>query len=476
MAIVFRVVVVVSFTLLTLFAISFVMAVSIDRSHYVAVAHDAVDGGTLGHSTHLPFAPGTPFFVYNFSDCLTLSMLVLPPRGTTVERALSPLIPAVNAPDGNAPSGYPSSGQCVTLADLMQGQEIPAGYYHRYLHGPWVLMRALLALFSFYVATKLLLLTVCALLAAIAFFAGRAAWLGPPATQPRAFAFVAISAFVAVFYALPVYDRSISFAASDIVLIGFVLFFYLRPPSRLSEGAFASATALFGTLTAIFESFNGATPAGATVLLGVLALDAPQARGAVWRRAFIGMSCFLGALALSFAGKAAAVGIVWGWSEIIEAGGLLAHHAGNVAWDVAPDNAAKLEQFGVNVDAIKSTRTLTTVYALAKVLYFSPLLGLGSLILGVAITAVLPLFLVTMGIWRFRHANEHAARSRELLLFAAAAVMPVWYAVFPSHTIIHAFFMVRPMIWPVALLIGGAVLSATAARSQPSSVAAGHPR
>ena len=31
-------------------------------------------------------------------------------------------------------------------------------------------------------------------------------------------------------------------------------------------------------------------------------------------------------------------------------------------------------------------------------------------------------------------------------------VPPVWYLVFASHTIVHPFFMVRPMVVPLAMV------------------------
>jgi hypothetical protein len=225
----------------------------------------------------------------------------------------------------------------------------------------------------------------------------------------------------------------------------------------LSERSFVTAVALFGALTAIFEFFIGAIPAGAAVLLAMLALDPPAARGILLRRALLGLACFAGAIALAFAAKAAVVAALWGWPEIVDASAVFGRHLGQAGWDIAPDNAARLEAFGVAVETIRSSRVLTTIYALLKIGFFSPLVGLGSTVLGLAVVAVLPLVLAVKGAWSWWHTTDNTVRSRELLLLGAACVMPAWYMVFTTHTIIHAFFMVRPMVWPSALLLGGAV-------------------
>ena len=51
---------------------------------------------------------------------------------------------------------------------------------------------------------------------------------------------------------------------------------------------------------------------------------------------------------------------------------------------------------------------------------------------------------------RTRQSHETAARTRLLVLFASALVMPVWSLVFLNHTLLHAIWMVRPFAWFIA--------------------------
>ena len=444
-------------SLLALYAVSLLTAASVGHGRYVQVVQQAADEGTLAKTTTLPLAPGVARPVYTFNDCLILAMLVLPPRDNVFWHALSPRIPAsdLNAPPlRTPPASLPQFRQCGDLAVALENPEIRSGYYHRYLHGDWVLAGALLAVLSFQSATMLLLVTVCGLLSALMLLSAYAIWQGPAALRPRDVAFLTLAGFLALFYALPVYGRSLSFAPSDIVLIGFTLLAYRYPLSGLTERGFVTAVALFGTLTAIFEFLIGAIPAGLIVLLGLLALDrAPVAPRRVW----LALASYAGAIALALLTKTLVIAALSGWSEIAGSAGLMARHIAQTGWDMTADHAARLEAFGFNVEALKSNRALSAIYGLMKIGYFSSLVGLGSLAVGLVVTAVLPLVLVIWGAWRALRTGDSSKRRRELLLLAAAAVMPVWYVVFTAHTIVHAFFMVRPMVWPAAVLLAGTV-------------------
>jgi hypothetical protein len=454
MAIASRVGLVVTTALFILFATS-LMATKTDQRHYITVVRQAVEDGTLAKRTFLPFAPGTPLFAYNLHDCIILTMLVIPPRGTILQRAISPLIPVYDGAS-ELPTGYPPYFHCQYLSKFLIDRTLPSEYYHRYLHGDWVLSAALLSFLSFRTATNFLLFTLCSALAATVIISARSAWLGPTATRKRDLAFLALSSVLAAFYALPVFGRSLSFAPSDIVLVCFVLFAYLKPLSHLTETQYVTAVTAFGSLTAIFEFMIGAIPSGAAVLLAMVALDPSSDRALLHRRTWLGLLCFFSAIALLFAGKAIVVAAIWGWSEIASAGAELGRQAGSRSWDIAAENVTKLQAFGIslNADVIKSSRALTTLFALSKVVYFSSIVGLGSRALGIVLVVILPALLVVR-CWTYRrYIEEDHERSREALILFAAATVPLWYLVFPTHTIILApLFMVRPMVWPLAILV-----------------------
>lgn len=338
---------------------------NMDRRHFVSVTRDAVDSGALGATTFLPLAPHVPIYEYNFNDCLILSMLVLPASGTALERAISPIIPTQPTMD-EFPAGYPPYGQCQQLFSALNNPS-PGVYYHRYLHGDWVLAKGLLSVLSFRSGTNLLLLILCSLIAATAITSTRSAWLGS-SLRPRDLSFLSVSIVLAVFYAVPAYDRSLSFAPSDIILVGFVFFSYMHPLSTLAEAKFVTAIAVFGSLTAIFEFFIGAIPAGAVVILGMLALDPSLDKSLIRRRAFVGLFCFMSAIALCLAGKAIAVFAAWGREEIFSSGAELGRWLGNTGWDIAAENLVPLKVVGIDPDTIKSSRILSSAFALVKII------------------------------------------------------------------------------------------------------------
>jgi hypothetical protein len=381
-------------------------------------------------------------------------MLVLPQEEGIFRRALSPRVPNLDAPwSGEAPRGYPPYVQCRDLALAMEpAADVPAGYYHRYLHGDWILAKLLLAVLPFAYATNLLLILLVAGLVALALLALRNAMhRSGRAGRDRAYAVMALT--LLLFYALPVFGWSFSFAPSDLVLVGFLLFFYLRPPSALSELCFAATAALFGALTAMFEFLTGGSPEGLILIFAIIAFDDAVDLRAMWRRLCIGIASFAAAMVLCFAFKMAAVAMIWGLPELKLFGQQIGAHMSSAGWAVAPENAARLARFGIDPEGIRASFLFSYLYALSKIFYFSQFLAFGSVELGFLLVAVIPLLLALRQGLLLPRCSEAVERMRAGLLLAACAIMPAWYLAFMHHTIVHAHFMFRPMVWPLALLL-----------------------
>ncbi|WP_103718783.1 hypothetical protein [Bosea psychrotolerans] len=448
-----RILLVVIATLLTFYAASLASAL-VEPQHYRGRVAQAVASAALARDVALPFARSNPVSIHNFNDCLILSMLVLPREDGLFRRALSPRVPRVDAPwSGEAPRGYPPYVQCRDLALAAEpAAAVPTEYYHRYLHGDWVLAKLLLAVLPFAYATNLLLILLVAGLVTLALLALRNAMRrSGTAGRDRAYAVMALT--LLLFYALPVFGRSFSFAPADIVLVGFLLFFYLRPPSALSEPGFATAAALFGALTAMFEFLTGGSPSGLILIVAVVVFDDAADLRVMWRRLCVGAVSFTAAIILCFVFKMAAVAAIWGLPELGLFGRQIGAHMSGGGWEVAPDNAARLARFGIAPDAIRASFLFSYLYALSKVFYFSRFLAFGSVELGILLAVVIPVLLAlhqAVLLWRCR---EPVERLRTGLLLAACAIMPAWYLAFVHHTIVHAHFMFRPMVWPLALLL-----------------------
>ena len=100
---------------------------------------------------------------------------------------------------------------------------------------------------------------------------------------------------------------------------------------------------------------------------------------------------------------------------------------------------------------------LSYLYALAKIVIFSNLLTFGSLVLGVVVIFAAPVALAIRRAFVLRKCTDDLERAGDVVLLGACTVMPAWYFVMVQHTIVHANFMFRPMVWPLALLLAAEV-------------------
>jgi hypothetical protein len=101
---------------------------------------------------------------------------------------------------------------------------------------------------------------------------------------------------------------------------------------------------------------------------------------------------------------------------------------------------------------------LASAYALVKIAYFGWILAYGSHAVGAVVVIGGPLLAVARGgcrLFRERSVMTGEDCSREWIFLAATAIAPAWYLAFPNHTIEHAFFMVRLMVWPLAVFFVG---------------------
>ena len=88
------------------------------------------------------------------------------------------------------------------------------------------------------------------------------------------------------------------------------------------------------------------------------------------------------------------------------------------------DKPAELEKLGISVEAIHANRLFSTIYAFAKIFYFSAALGWGSVALGGGLTMVVPSLLVVK---RMVGLKSLAApeRVRSTLILCACGVVPI---------------------------------------------------
>jgi len=457
-----------------LFAVNFALT-QISPEHYRRVVLQALESGTLATVTHLSFAPGKDIYPFGGNDCLILGALVVP-RDAPLKASVSPRQPLAGEETDSAP-GYPAAALCRGLAATMQAiarnpaadQFPPPSYYHRYIHGDTTVAALLLGGLSFAGATTTLLVACYAMIAAIAVLALFRLRNGDAAERRRAGAFLIIAATLACFYGLPVFDRSFSFAPTDLVVFAFILYGLLQPLGAIPLHRFVIAAAVFGSLIAILEFLTGGVPLGLATLIALIGLGRTPDWPTLRNRIGIGTTAFTAAVIACFGYKLVAVATVFGTNELSVFVEMLGQRmGGSVEVNLSESAKAALSAYHIDPQWLDANILTRVAFAGLMLTYSSFFLGWGSHLLGAAIVLVPTPLLVALA-WSSYRERRISPVARERLALAAAGAVPVlWYVVFANHTILHSSYMVRPLALNVALCVVAALPSrhATTGRSR----------
>jgi len=426
------------------FALSFA-ATFVDRKEIAAKLEAANAQGAFRQTWAVSTGRAIPRFGGN--DCLMLGALLqnYPDR---LAEAISARIPPAEA-QPPATAGDPTIPACLQMIaalDRSDHADPDAVFYHRYLHGQRVFAALALA-----VTSPQALGWITLLLNALVLLSVLVPALRNGAGDSRERGYAAIAATLLLFDGLWLFGIYFSFGLSDLVLAGFLACAYHRGIARAPEPAFATAVALFGAATAIFEFLTGGIPFGLALLLGVVALDGSADRDALLRRAFHGAAIFALAIALTFAIKLALVALLVDPAAFADFRGALSTRVGgSFVANLPPQEIAWVAAHGVDVAALDRHWIFAVFYMFARLGYASFVIGFGSPVLGMAIMGAAVVATAVLLIHRTGQARETVARARLLVLFLSVLVMPLWSLVFLNHTLLHAIWMVRPFAWFIA--------------------------
>jgi hypothetical protein len=442
-----------------LFAINFALT-QISPDHYRAVVLQALGSGTLAMVTHLPFAPSRDIYPFSGNDCLILGALVMP-RDSRIKASVSPRLPLSGEDIDNAP-GYPVAGLCRGLAAAMRAiarngaaeQFPPPAYFHRYIQGDTTVAALLLAVMSFATATTFLLAACYAILAAIALLALFRLSTGAPTERRRAGAFLIIAVVLGCFYGLPVFDRSFSFAPTDLVVFAVILYGLLQPLGTISRQRLSIAAAIFGSLIAILEFLTGGVPLGLATLIALIAVGGAADWRTLRNRVTVGTAAFTAAVVACFGYKLLAVAAVFGTNELSVFLEILGQRmGGSVQASLSDSVKAALASYHINPQWLDANILTRVAFAALMLIYSSFFLGWGSHVLGAAIVLFPTPYLIALGCLSYRDRGI-SQLARERVGFATAGAVPVvWYVLFANHTITHSAYMVRPLALNVALCV-----------------------
>jgi hypothetical protein len=442
------------------FATSFAVR-GIDQTRYRDVAAEAARSGVLAAIYRLPLAPDKEFYLHGGDDCLTLSMLIAP-QESRLKAAISPRVPVGQFQIGaDAREGFPPHPYCEGLAAMLQALKGPGDrtsslpemiYYHRYIHGTVTIAALLLSILSFATATTLLLAACYALLAWLIIAAALRLRSTSPAERRRAGAFLAIGLALALFYALPLFDRSFCFAPLDITIIGFILFGLFQPLGRISGIGLVLAAASLATAVTIFDRLVGGIPTALAILIVLIVLGEAQDRQTFIRRLALALVAFIAGVAVCVVCKQLIVLATWGPDALADFASRLGQRTGGgVTEELSDSIKQRLHDVGLSLSWLDSSFFSRVVFAGIMLTYSAFVLGWGSHVLGAAIV-ILPIPLLLLLMYFAMRGCPLQSWPLELLAIVGAAMIPfAWYLVFLNLTILHSSFVVRPLALTAAL-------------------------
>ena len=436
-------------------AINF-LVMGVDQARYRHIAEEAIQSGALATKYHLPFAPNKEIYLHGGNDCLILSMLVSL-RESRLKASVSPMMPAGPVSvDDDRQKKLPPDAYCVALAAMLNPVDShPANlsYYHRYIHGDLTSAGLLLSVLSFRSASNLQLAICYVLLMWLVIASALSCRSALPAERRRGAAFLSIGLSLAVFYALPLFGRLFSFAPTDAIIIGFILFGFYSPLNLMTEFRFTLAAASFGSAIAIFEFLTGGIPIGLAALVALIALgNAPDQKTFV-RRLFVGLVAFITAIVICFACKQLFVLAIWGQESLIDFVNMLGDRTGGRVTDHLPSSIKnRLDEIGLSLSLLDSNLLVRVFFAGMMLVYSGFILSGGSHLLGAAIV-ILPAPLLMLLAYLGTRNRKMQTWPLDLLGLVVAGLSPFgWYLIFSNHTILHSLFMVRPLALSAGLV------------------------
>ncbi len=350
------------------------------------------------------------------------------------------------------------SGFCQTLRDRLYGDpttDYRKGTYLRYLHGYRAVTVFLLDRFDIPGMRFYFKLLCYGLLAIVALAAlRRFAAPGPKADEAartRAWAGLGLAAVFGAFYGLSYFGQSPSHAPADAVLFIYLLIATQIDVMALSRWRLYALMGAYGALIAFFEFLTGAAVVGLAMLIGLMTFQGGGLRSGVYvLRGVLMPAAYVGAIALSFAMNLGVNSWRFGSETIFSFFDQIAVRMGTT---VQAESAG-----GAPAEALV---TYQDVYdALLRKLdfltYGDPIFAQGFFFAcGFSFVAFVIVAMI------------NARSGRDLLQIAAVlasvGVVVTWYVLFKNHTVIHAAFMVRILVWAPAGVVLAAISAAAMA-------------
>jgi hypothetical protein len=241
--------------------------------------------------------------------------------------------------------------------------------------------------------------------------------------------FVVLSLLFTRFYGLALFAPSLTHAPSDILIFVAIAVMSLLNIPRTSSRMLCVLCGIFGALVFALDFLHGALPLGLATLLGCVAMKADRhsSAGQIATAVFLAGSSFVVGAGVALLIKIVTVAFTFGPQAVTDF--FLQLHYRMIG-----------RGFPLSAIWIRLSENLEVIFfedsRLSRALLF---------ITGLCL-------IVAYGIALVRTPRASAVQAHVLLL--SVLVIGVWYLVFRNHSVIHAVFMVRLLVWPLTATAG----------------------
>lgn len=382
------------------------------------------------------------------NDCLILTLLL--GKGETLPKAL-------------APRHWITTPRCWTLQKIIANPEELSSYpsepYTRYWHGYLPVAAGLLMAMDLSRIRSILKYSVYGALVLVVFAASRSPW------RPNLFIIgTSISLTGITFWGLPYFGQSLSHAPGDFfVIIGIATLFFWRDPLSRTD-SFVPFCAAYGAGVVYLEFLTGLLPTAAGLLIPISYMikrgdiaEKYSTRSA-WKFAAIGLIAFAFGAVLTVVFKQFLAMLFASPDSVQSISSQLFHYTQPVS--------AELFQSMESPEWIQSG-TLTGLLApFGRLLWKVNQIAYGYKPLGILVCIIALLAWLIAAILAVR---SHATiLLSDFFIFVAGSFIPVlWIVLLPTHTYIHANFMVRILLVPLSLGFAACALQLAAWHNKP---------
>jgi hypothetical protein len=246
--------------------------------------------------------------------------------------------------------------------------------------------------------------------------------------------FVVLSLILMRFYAIELFALSLAHAPSDILIFVAIAVIALLNLTSTSSRRLCGLCGIFGALVFALDFLHGALPLGLAALIGCVAMKADRhsSAGQIATSAFLSGSSFVVGAGVALFIKIVTLAVTFGPQAVT--GFFLQLHY-------------RMTGRGFPLSAL--WRRLSENL---EVIFFEDYRCSRALLFATGVVLI-----VAYGIALARATRASAVQAHVLLL--SVLVIGVWYLVFRNHSVIHASFMVRLLVWPLTATAGMVIVA-----------------